>query len=98
MKIKINFHKEVKKFAEKDGLKIADIKNKIVDVMDELLSGRSRQIKCNSVLVVVNGIQNMKNKKAFVNPHEPSKKALKTVVYNKLMPNHSLYFSVFKEK
>ncbi len=98
MKVKVNFHSGVKKFAAKEKLKIADIKNKILDVMDELLSGRSKQIKCNSVLVVVNGIQNMKNKKAFVNPHEPSKKALRTVIYNKLLPNYSLYFSVFKEK
>ncbi len=98
MKVKIDFHRGVKKFMKKDGLKIKDIKNKISDIMDEILSDRTHQIKCNKVLVVVDGIQNMKNKKTFVNPNEPSKKAFKTVIYNKLLPNHSLYFSVFKNK
>ena len=100
MKIKFEFPPKIKQFAKEEKIKIKDIKDKILSNVDEdLLDKNYEPIKCEEILVVVNGIHKTQQNQVFISPKEISKKRpLKTISSTRLLNEYSIYYLIFKEK
>ena len=100
MKIKFEFPIKIKKFAKKEGIKIKEIKDKILSVIDkDLLNKDYKPIKCKEIEVIVNGIYKTRQNKIFISPRTISKKKpLSTVSSIGLLDKYSIYYLIFKKK
>jgi len=99
MQIKLEFPSKIKQFTKKEGIKVKDIKNKILsNIAEDLLDKNYKPIRCNEIRIVVNGIHKTQKKRVFVNLKEIStKKPLNMISHVGLLKEYSVYYLIFKE-
>jgi len=100
MKVKFEFPNKIKQFAKEEGIKVKDIKDKILShINEDLLDKNYKSIKCKEIRIVINGIHKTRKKKVFISSKDISeKKPLKTISSVGLLKEYSIYYLIFKEK
>ncbi|MBL7100431.1 MAG: hypothetical protein ISS23_00585 [Nanoarchaeota archaeon] len=100
MKIKFEFPNKIKQFAKEEGIKVKDIKDKILSrINEDLLDKNYKSIKCKEIRIVINGIHKTQKEKVFISSKEISKKKpLKTISSVGLLKEYSIYYLILKEK
>jgi len=98
MKIKFEFPTKIKQFVKNENIKIKDIKDKILNSLDEdLLDKNYKPIKCKEIRIVVNGVHKTQKNRIFISSKKISKKKpLRTISTSGF--KYSIYYLIFKEK
>jgi hypothetical protein len=98
MKTKFEFPIQVKQYMKSENIEAKEIKEKILNSLDEdLLDKNYNPIKCKEIKVVVNGIFKNQKNKIFISQKKISKKKpLRTI--SSVGPKYSVYYLIFKEK
>jgi len=97
MEIKIEVPDQIKRFAEDAGISVAEIRNKITSYIEkDMLDVNCKQMKMDSIRVVVNGVHKDRGTRIIINNEAISKeKPLKTVF--RAGSNYSIYYLIYKQ-